>query len=253
MNRQAIENVLSRSLKQSFRLEEKRNALYQVFVPIYHEDGDMMDIFIMSREDGSVIICDCGKTLMRLSYSYDMNTPRKEKILTDILKSNGASIKDGNIFLPSSPDLLCENVMQLSQTIAQVDAMRYQKKSSMPSFFYDDVDAFIDERLQAFHPEKNISPLENRDELIVDYRLTIREQPFFLFTILGNTKALSSVISILTFQKEKLPFTSIAVHSNYSDLSLSTQKKIMNAADKQFFDLASFCGNAYEFFARIAG
>ena len=54
MNRQAIENVLSRSLKQSFRLEEKRNALYQVFVPIYHEDGDMMDIFIMSREDGSV-------------------------------------------------------------------------------------------------------------------------------------------------------------------------------------------------------
>ena len=37
MNRQTIENVLSRSLKQSFRLEEKRNALYQVFVPIYHE------------------------------------------------------------------------------------------------------------------------------------------------------------------------------------------------------------------------
>ena len=86
----------------------------------------------------------------------------------------------------------------------------------------------------------------------------VKNQPFvvtepFLFTILGNTKALSSVISILTFQKEKLPFTSIAVHSNYSDLSLSTQKKIMNAADKQFFDLASFCGNAYEFFARIAG
>jgi hypothetical protein len=51
---------------------------------IYHEDGDMVDIFLENPPNGNgdrlVRVCDHGMTLMRLSYSYDLDTPKKEEI-----------------------------------------------------------------------------------------------------------------------------------------------------------------------------
>jgi hypothetical protein len=65
----------------SFR--EKRPGIVRVLAPLFHEDGDMVDIFldlpISSSED--IRISDHGMTLMRLSYSYDVDTPTKQRIL----------------------------------------------------------------------------------------------------------------------------------------------------------------------------
>lgn len=252
MNMQYIGDILSRSLNNSFRIEEKRNNLYQIFVPLFHDDGDMMDIYIHPNNDGTITICDYGNTLMRLSYTFEINSPRREKILNSIINDNGGYLDDGNICIKSTPKLLFENVMQLSQIISQVDAMKLSKHRSVKSVFYDDIDAYIGSYLQDFHPQKNVLPIPSRDDLTVDYKLTLHNKQFFLFGILGNEKALSSVISILSFQQEKIPFTSIAIHSNYKDLSQMTQKKIMNAADKQFFDLNSFYDTAERFLERTA-
>lgn len=250
MNMQDIGDILSRSLNNSFHLEEKRNNLYQIFVPLFHDDGDMMDIYIQPNNDGTITICDYGNTLMRLSYTFEINSARREKILNSIISDNGGYLDDGNICIKTTPNLLFENVMQLSQIISQVDGMKLSRHRSVKSVFYDDMDEYIENNLQSFHPQKNILPIPSRDDLTVDYGLTVNNKPFFLFGILGNEKALSSVISILSFQQEKIPFTSIAIHSSYKDLSQMTQKKIMNAADKQFFDLNSFYETAVSFFER---
>ena len=253
MDKQEIGKILSHSLNDRFYLEEKRNNLYQLFVPIFHDDGDMLDIYIdLNTDDGSLTICDYGKTLMRLSYTFDINTPRQEKILNSIIRDNGGFIDDGNISIKSSPKLLFENVMQLSQIISQVEAMKYTKRHSSKNLFYEDIDNYIGSNLQSFNPQKNILPIPSRDDLTVDYKLVVKDKPIFLFGILGNDKALSSVISILSFQQKKIPFTSIAVHSNYNALSQSTQKKIMNAADKQFFDFNSFCDTALDYLEHTA-
>jgi hypothetical protein len=57
-------------------------------MPFYHEDGDMIDLFIQPLEDGRFRICDFGMTLMRLSYTYELDTPAKERIFYRIVEAN---------------------------------------------------------------------------------------------------------------------------------------------------------------------
>jgi hypothetical protein len=54
----------------SFR--QKRPGTIQVLAPLFHEDGDMLDIFLdlPKPPNSSIRISDHGLTLMRLSYIY---------------------------------------------------------------------------------------------------------------------------------------------------------------------------------------
>ena len=118
-----IRDLLKRSLHDKFSLVKRRENIYQLIAPLYHEDGDIMDIYI--RADGaSLVVCDCGMTLMRLSYYFDINTPRKEQIMMEIIADNGAQCVDGEILIPTKPNMLFANIMQFSQVIAKVSSMK---------------------------------------------------------------------------------------------------------------------------------
>ena len=77
-------------LKQQFNghvaFRERRPDVVQVLAPLFHEDGDMVDIFIDESRNGSnkVRISDHGMTLMRLTYSYDLDTENKQRIFNRI-------------------------------------------------------------------------------------------------------------------------------------------------------------------------
>lgn len=75
--------ILKAEFNEHVALREKRPNIMQVIAPLYHEDGDMLDIFIdVPRNSGEpMIISDHGLTLMRLSYSYEVDSPTKRKIL----------------------------------------------------------------------------------------------------------------------------------------------------------------------------
>src|SRR5690606_11465962 len=78
-------------LKQQFNghvaFRERRPGVIQVLAPLFHEDGDMVDIFIDEPRNGSnrVRISDHGMTLMRLTYNYDLDTENKLRIFNRIL------------------------------------------------------------------------------------------------------------------------------------------------------------------------
>ena len=78
---------ITNSFNKRIEIKEKRKNLYQIFLPIYHEDGDMIDLFIESV-DNKFILCDYGLTLQRLSYNYDIDTENKESILQKIITEN---------------------------------------------------------------------------------------------------------------------------------------------------------------------
>ena len=69
-----MEAVILDELKKNFNdrisFREKGVEIYQIVAPFYHEDGDMVDLFIeFNKEKGLYRICDHGLTLMRLSYT----------------------------------------------------------------------------------------------------------------------------------------------------------------------------------------
>ncbi len=246
MTQQNLAEILEKSFFNDFSLHKRRPDLYQLIVPLYHDDGDMMDIFI--KADGNdITICDCGLTLMRLSYDFDPDTPNQQKILDKIVREAGAYNDDGNICLAATPDMLFESVMQMSQVISKVASMKLLQRHNVNSLFYEQLDKYIDSSFTRYTFQKSYSPIAGRDELKVDYAFQLNQKPVFVFAVRGDSKAQRSIISMLSFQKEKMPFTGIVVHDDYGNLSRDNQKLIMNTADKQYYDFKSFMSNKDEF------
>ncbi len=77
-------DLLKSQFNNRIGFRQKRPGITQLILPIYYEDGDMVDIFLEHTEGdlpgNKIKICDFGMALMRLSYSYDIDTPKKEEI-----------------------------------------------------------------------------------------------------------------------------------------------------------------------------
>jgi len=108
----------------SFR--SKRPGIVQVLAPLFHEDGDMLDIFIDLPADPSkpIRISDHGLTLMRLSYSYELDTPTKQKVFTKIITENGVSEDRGRLYIETKPEGVYPALLQFAQTVAKVSNLQ---------------------------------------------------------------------------------------------------------------------------------
>lgn len=251
MLEQDLNKLLQKSFHNKFSLVKRRENLYQLIVPLYHEDGDMMDIFI-NTGGNSLVVCDCGMTLMRLSYTFEVDSEHKEKILFEILSQNEAKYDDGNIFIPTTFDMLFKTIMQLSQVISKVSSMKMLRKSNVSSLFYENVQNYIYSSLSQYTPYKNYLPIEGHTEYFVDYCLKINNKPAFLFTFNNEQKALISTVSVMEFQKKRISFTGVAISNNLADFTKNNQKRIISAMDKVFYDYDDFTSNSIDYFNRLA-
>src|SRR5450755_4376209 len=94
-------SLLKEQFNHQVQFREKRPGIEQLIAPLYHEDGDIVDIYLeQSPSDKSKIrICDFGMSLMRLSYDFEVDTPHKEKVFEKLLAENQlAEEGDGNIY-----------------------------------------------------------------------------------------------------------------------------------------------------------
>ena len=132
MNIQSIKEGLERTTGKSFDLYERRPGEHQLIIPIFHEDADMVDIYLQeSPKDTRLIrICDYGLTLMRLSYTYDVNTDSKQRILDGILANNGVQNDNGNLYLDTTPEMLYQGVLQFAGCAQKVCNIRYLQDTS---------------------------------------------------------------------------------------------------------------------------
>ncbi len=235
------------------RLTEKRPNILQLVAPLYHEDGDMMDIFLeIPRNGGKVKVCDFGMTLMRLSYNYDIDTPNKERIFHRILQENDVMETDGNIWLESDPDKLYSAVMQLSQVVGKVSNMQLFKREVIQSLFYETLNDFVFSELGEYNPFANVFPIPERDDLEVDLQISLPNKPVYLFGVKDFAKSRLVTISCLEFQKAQLPFISVAIHEDYGNLPRKDQSRLTSAVDKQFVSLEDFRENGKDFLKRAA-
>lgn len=251
MTLETLKASLDREFHSAFRLDEVRPGIYQVFLPAYYPDGDMIDIFLKPIKDGHIMVCDMGLTLMRLSYTYDLNTSKKKKIFNEILHAEGADIENGNIFIVAVPTAVYAAIMQLTQLVAKIaDMKRYQKLFSQ-SQFYENFEKFVFETFSAYHPQKDVMPIKAHEEIKVDYVLQNEKQrPIYLYPVRGTERAKLVVMSLLSLQRENMLFTGVVVHEDFESLPITTQKFITNAADKQFTDFSQFKTDGEQYMRR---
>lgn len=250
-------SLLSESLAQQFhsnvKLVEKRPNIYQVYAPWYHEDGDMLDIYVEDGRDG-LRVCDFGKTLMRLSYTFDLDTENKQRIFKELLQQNRVEFDEpaGNIFVETSQETLSNSLLHLSQVIAKVSRLDVLRREVVSGLFFEMLGAFIRDDLKEFHPEFDAVPIQGREELQVTCAFHAAKHPVYLIGVNNVSQARLASLTFLEFQKAKLNFQGCVVHDNMQQLPVKDQKRITSASDKQFFSLDDFKQNARQYLQRAA-
>jgi hypothetical protein len=116
-------DLLSGGFNDHVEVREKRPGVMKLIVPMFHEDGDMVDIFLEELADGRVRVSDRGLSLMRLSYGFDLDTENKDRIFRRILNENRIQEDRGNLFVEVAPGHLYSAVLNFGQTVAKVSNM----------------------------------------------------------------------------------------------------------------------------------
>ena len=249
-------DILNEQFNSHVRLQEKRPGVQQLYAPLYHEDGDMMDIFLDIPRNfevngtKTIRISDHGLTVMRLSYSFEIDTPNKERIFDRILAENGVQEENDAIVLDAPIESLYPAILQFAQAVSKVCNMRLFKREVLISLFEEMLAEFINDSLPKFHPRPQILPIPNRDDLEVDWQFQPNGIPLYLFSVKDATKARLTTISCLEFQRAKLPFKSIVVHEDFSKLGRKDVTRLTSACDKQFTNLEDFRQNAVQYLER---
>jgi hypothetical protein len=245
-------DLLKKQFNGQVSVRERRAGIAQLVAPLYHEDGDMVDIFLeaVAGKESGVRISDHGMTLMRLSYSFEIDTPNKERIFQRILVENGVNEDQGNLFVDTDYSGLYPAILQFAQTVAKVGNMQLYKREVIQSMFFELLTEFIEKNLGKYNPRQTVFPVPSRDDLEVDFEFAVKPRPIYLFGVKDNAQARLAAISCLEFQRNRLPFKSFIVHEEFENLSSKDRKRITSAADKQFVSLDDFRENAAQVLER---
>ncbi len=223
MDVERIKSTLGQAAGRRYDLYERRPGAYQLILPILHEDGDMLEIYLQESSNSSeeVRICDFGHALMRLSYNFELSTEVRRRILDSILINNGVRNDQGNLYLDTPVERLYESVLQFAGCIQKVCNMRYWGRETVRSSFFEDLKEYVTTGLTQFAPVANPTPLPDYSILSVDWALTHNFRNLYLFGVGGNNKAKNVAISLLEFKKAHLLFISFVVHDDMEELGRS--------------------------------
>ena len=232
-------NLLRDITREGFDVYERRPGKFQLIAPISHEDGDMVDIYLQDspEDENRIRICDFGMAIMRLSYTYELNTDARQKIFDSILINNGIQSNEGNLYLDTTPEMLYESVLQFAGCVQKVCNMRYWGREIVRSTFYEDLKDYDTTELEQFDPKQDDLPLPDYRILTVDWSLSYKNRNFYLFGVLGNDKAKSTAIALLEFKKANLSFISLVVYENMQDLGRKEVTYLTRNADNQYPNL----------------
>jgi hypothetical protein len=255
-----VVELLRAQFNDHVQVREKRPGVLQLVAPLFHEDGDMMDVFLDMPKNGNgnasvvpqVRVSDHGLTLMRLSYTFEIDTPNKERIFHRILAENGVSEENGELFIHATPPSLYIALLQFSQAVSKVCNMRYFKREVLASLFEEMLAEYVQAQLPRFKPTQTVWPIPDRDDLEVDWEFRPNGVPLYLFAIKDANRARLATISCLEFQRHSLKFKSIAVHEDVDKLGRKDRNRLTNACDKQFTSLDEFKQNAVPYLEREA-
>jgi hypothetical protein len=217
--------------------------VFQLFLPIFHEDGDPVEIFVEVIDESNLKIKDFGLTVMKLSYIFEIDTDNKKRLLNKIVSEGRCVLEDDVLVLNSSTYRLYQDILRFNQVITRILNLKLFTKNNVASLFYEMLENTIFSKYLRYKPEKDFYPIVGKEEYKVDYKLTdsrIGEIPFFLFGVNSDKSALYATTALQQFKLEKKNFINITILDGSTSLSKKTENLITNASDKMFTSLDAF-------------
>ena len=235
-----INSLLLNTPGTLFCTNEAADGTYQLIAPLFHEDGDMMTIYLKENDSGNIEIFDNGMSLMRLSYTFDIDTDNKERILNDIILAKNAENYDGNIIMTVKPEQIYTGIMTYSQLINQVCGLDILSREAVTDLFYENLSTTIETTFSGEIYDKDVTLPQYKD-MKIDYVFDGKEKPLYLFGIKDTNKAQQTTICCLQLEQKSIPFKSVAVFNNIdTGITKFARNTLMNTVGKVFTDLDGF-------------
>ena len=237
MDIKILQKNISEGFHKNIFLKEKRPNLYQVFLPFYYPDGDMIEIFLeVSANNNIIIIQDMGMTLMRLSYNFDLNSKNKKKVFNEILNNYQMEESEGSLKIIAPCDEIFSYLMQFIQVIIKISDLEFLKRETVKNLFYEYFEKFITVDLEKFNPIKEFYPaFDTKKQYPTPYAIPIKNKEHFcIYPIASDDKCNESIITIQHYELHNFRPETLAVFENQESIGRKPLAKLSNVVGKQF-------------------
>ena len=222
----ALQAFLCARLCEDVRVEPRPDGALMLRTRFQFPDGDRFPIRLSEAPTGGFRLSDRGHTLMHLSYEHDVDSfldGTRGMLLERIMGEHGLQWDgDGGAFcLDTAPERLPEAVFRFGQALTRVYDLTFLSRSNVGSTFYDDLADLLSRLVDEDKIRRDYQPdVPNAEAYRVDYRIEGREDvPLFLYGVPNRDKARLTTIMLSHFHRHSLPFESILVFENQTEIS----------------------------------
>jgi len=130
-------------LRQGLSVEQVGDAC-ELTTPFLDRHNDHLQIYAV-RHNGNIVLSDDGYILADLRTSgLEVETPKRRTVLDGILNGLGVRNENNHLVVEASPKNLGQRLHSLVQAMLAVNDMFVMAQPRVLSFFYEDVQAFLD-------------------------------------------------------------------------------------------------------------
>lgn len=116
----------------------------ELTTPFLDRHNDHLQVYA-TRRNGSIILSDDGYILSDLRTSgLELDTPKRKTVLDGVLKGLGVRVENGQLVVEASDANLGQRLHSLAQAMLAVNDMFVMAQPRVASFFFEDVQNFLD-------------------------------------------------------------------------------------------------------------
>jgi hypothetical protein len=222
-------------------LRPEGDGRFAVITPFRFEDGDHFGIFL-KRDKLDWVITDEGNTLLHLSYELeeqDMESGNRGQIIDSALSGFSVQNRSGELVIPVSEGHFGDALFNFVQALTKVTDVSFLSRERVRSTFIEDFRDFLrskisPERLQFDWTDEEHDPSGNYP---VDARINHMERPLLVYALPSEEKVSIATISLLTFERWRMPFESMGVFEEQETLNRKTVARFTDVCGKMFSNL----------------
>ena len=241
MSINTIEKGFIDKVSAEIRLSTDGRDRFRVFTPFRFDDGDHLAI-VLKKVGERWLISDEGHTYMHLTYDIDdklLHTGNRKKIILRALSLFDIEDRDGELIREVSNGNYGEALYAFAQALLRIADVSYLSRERVQSTFREDFRTLLSENVPKSRMRSNWNDPERDPEknYVVDCRINGMPEPLFVFALSSDNKTRDATIALHQFKEWRIPFRSLGIFKNQSDISRKVQERFSDVCDKVFYSL----------------